>query len=130
MKAKKNSLPIILILINNTLTLLFAFAIHLPKNRHIFMIQHMNNREREIMKAADGSCDDDNENVILGPDLNSTRSKMDKKLYRHITLSNGLKCVLISDTVAMKQRKLEGHYDDESGGRDEEYDDDGSDGEG
>lgn len=44
--------------------------------------------------------------VILGPDLNTTRSKSDKKLYRHITLRNGLKCVLICDVVAMRQRKL------------------------
>ena len=36
---------------------------------------------------------------------NKDSSKSDKKLYRHITLSNGLKCVLICDTVAMRQRK-------------------------
>jgi nardilysin len=42
--------------------------------------------------------------VLLGPDLDATRSKSDKKLYRHITLGNGLKCVLICDTVAMRQR--------------------------
>ncbi|KAL9186105.1 hypothetical protein ACHAXT_005343 [Thalassiosira profunda] len=52
--------------------------------------------------------------VVLGPDLNPTRSKMDKKLYRHITLPNGLKCVLVCDTVAMRQRRLLGHYEDDS----------------
>ena len=36
---------------------------------------------------------------------NKDSSKSDKKLYRHITLSNRLKCVLICDTVAMRQRK-------------------------
>jgi hypothetical protein len=44
--------------------------------------------------------------VLHGPDLDATRSRSDKKLYRHITLSNGLKCVLICDTVALRQRKL------------------------
>ena len=55
--------------------------------------------------------------VIVGPDLNHTKSPMDKKQYRLITLPNGLKCVLICDTVAMRQRKLEGHY--ETDGEDE-----------
>ena len=56
-----------------------------------------------------------NENgIILGPDLNSTKSLSDKKQYRHITLPNGLKCVLICDTVAMRQRKLEGCYETDS----------------
>jgi nardilysin len=55
-----------------------------------------------------------NDGIILGPDLNPTRSLMDKKLYRHITLPNGLKCVLMCDTVAMRQRKMEGHYDSDS----------------
>ena len=52
------------------------------------------------------------DDIVLGPDLNSTRSKMDKKLYRHITLANGLKCVLICDTVALRQRKLDGYCDE------------------
>lgn len=59
--------------------------------------------------------------VFIGPDINPTRSHMDRKLYRYITLKNGLKCVLISDTVAMRQMKLEGIYDDDS---DEESSDD------
>ncbi|KAL7498190.1 hypothetical protein ACHAWT_006084 [Skeletonema menzelii] len=63
------------------------------------------------------------EEVILGPDLTSTRSYMDRKLYRHITLPNGLQCVLICDTVALKQRKLDGWYDDD----DDDDDDDESD---
>ena len=131
MKAKKNySLSIILILINNTLTTLFAFAIYSPKNRRIVSIVQQHTNKKEIMKATNNnSCCDDDDDVILGPDLNPTRSKMDKKLYRHITLSNGLQCVLICDTVAMRQRKLE-HYDDESSDGDDDDDDDGSDIEG
>ena len=131
MKAKKNySLSIILILINNTLTTLVAFAIYSPKNRRIVSIVQQHTNKKEIMKATNNnSCCDDDDDVILGPDLNPTRSKMDKKLYRHITLSNGLQCVLICDTVAMRQRKLE-HYDDESSDGDDDDDDDGSDIEG
>jgi nardilysin len=74
------------------------------------------------------SCDASSSaaDVTLGPDLNSTRSKSDKKLYRHITLSNGLKCVLICDTVALRQRKSligRGRLDDgESEGEDDEDD--------
>lgn len=60
------------------------------------------------------SKDDDNDVVIItGPDLTSTKSHMDKKEYRHITLPNGLQCALICDTVAMRQRKLDGYYDDD-----------------
>ena len=50
---------------------------------------------------ANASIDEDG--VVIGPDLNATRSPLDKKEYRHITLPNGLKCVLICDTVAMRQ---------------------------
>ena len=72
--------------------------------------------------------------VLHGPDLDATRSKSDKKLYRHITLSNGLKCVLICDTVAMRQRKslttggdhLRSRHDDDDDD-DESEDDDSED---
>eukprot|EP01082_Thalassiosira_pseudonana_P002309 g2198.t1 g2198 contig11:912012-915958(+) len=68
--------------------------------------------------SIDNNVSTDDGTVILGPDLNVTKSHMDKKLYRYVTLSNGLQCVLICDTVAMRQRKLEGRYyydhDDES----------------
>ena len=72
--------------------------------------------------------------VLHGPNLDATRSKSDKKLYRHITLSNGLKCVLICDTVAMRQRKSlmtgyrrSGRDDDDDDDDDDESADDGSD---
>ena len=77
------------------------------------------------------------DDVILGPDLNATRSKSDKKLYRHITLGNGLKCVLICDVLAMRQRELLsalGHRRcnrkeaDEDSDESEDDDDDESDG--
>ncbi|KAL7536578.1 hypothetical protein ACHAXR_008597 [Thalassiosira sp. AJA248-18] len=82
-------------------------------------------------KSSSSNANDDG--VIIGPDLNPTRSKMDKKLYRHITLSNGLKCVLICDTVAMRQRKLDGYYEsdddeDEEGGNEDVEDDEDEEG--
>ena len=71
-------------------------------------------------------------NVQIGPDLNPSRSPLDKKLYRQILLPNGLRCVLISDTVAMRQRENlvyddDDDYEDESEEEqladNEEYDD-------
>lgn len=41
--------------------------------------------------------------VIEGPDLNKSKTPFDKKLYRQVLLPNGLRAVLISDTVAMTQ---------------------------
>ena len=72
--------------------------------------------------------DESNEEVILGPDLNPTRSRSDKKLYRHITLANVLKCVLICDTVAMRQRKMDGYYESDSEEEDDDDEDEGEDG--
>ena len=40
-----------------------------------------------------------------GPDLNPSRSPLDKKLYRQIVLPNGLRCVLIEDVVAQQQQQ-------------------------
>ena len=61
--------------------------------------------------------------VIDGPDLNSSRSPYDKKLYRQILLPNGLRCVLISDTLAMTQAFNSGGLFSEE---DDEYEDDDS----
>lgn len=44
-----------------------------------------------------------NQAIIEGPDLNPSKSPFDKKEYRQILLPNGLRVVLISDTVAMAQ---------------------------
>lgn len=65
------------------------------------------------MKMAKMDADNTEEEVTIGPDLTATRSYMDKKMYRHITLRNGLQCVLICDTVAMKQRMSGGLYHDD-----------------
>jgi nardilysin len=46
--------------------------------------------------------------VVLGPDLNISRSPLDKKLYRQVLLPNGLRAVLICDVVAMHQSHNEG----------------------
>jgi len=41
--------------------------------------------------------------VSRGPDINDSRSPLDPKLYRQIILPNGIRCVLIQDTLAMNQ---------------------------
>ena len=57
-------------------------------------------------------------NVVVGPDLNESRPPLDKKLYRQILLPNGLRAVLISDTLALQQppygKVHESDDDDES----------------
>jgi nardilysin len=67
-------------------------------------------------------------NVIVGPDLNDTKSPFDKKLYRQILLPNGLRAVLVCDTVAMAQAHNEGglHHgdDDDDDDDDDEYSND------
>ena len=62
----------------------------------------------QVIKRNNDDDKNHHDGVVIGPDLNPTRSHMDRKLYRHITLPNGLKCVLICDTVAMRQMKLDG----------------------
>lgn len=74
-----------------------------------------------------GNGNDDHDYDIL--DLTGSRPKMDKKLYRHITLPNGLQCVLICDTVALRRRRAMGACDSGGGGRyDSDSDDDDSEG--
>lgn len=58
------------------------------------------------------------EDVLRGPDLNESKTPLDSKLYRQILLPNGLRAVLIQDTIAMHQNS---RY--ELGGSDEEEDD-------
>jgi nardilysin len=55
---------------------------------------------------------------IEGPDLNVSRSPLDKKIYRQILLPNGLRAVLVSDTLAMQQ-DVYCEDDDESDENDE-----------
>jgi nardilysin len=60
--------------------------------------------------------------VIVGPHLNDTKSPFDKKSYRQILLPNGLRAVLVCDTVAMAQAHNEGelHHGDDD---DDDYSD-------
>lgn len=67
--------------------------------------------------------------VVVGPDLNESRPVLDKKLYRQILLPNGLRAVLVSDTVAMHQAPSGGYYDEDGGSEEsesetDEHDDD------
>jgi len=63
-----------------------------------------------------------NDDVILGPDLNASRTPLDKKLYRQIILKkNGLRVILISDTVAMNHQD---NYEYCSDSDDDDDDDD------
>lgn len=65
------------------------------------------------MTTADG--------ILRGPDLNSSKSPLDKKLYRQILLPNGLRALLISDTIAMHQHhpSNDGSYENDDSGDDE-----------
>jgi secreted Zn-dependent insulinase-like peptidase len=51
-----------------------------------------------------------NDDVILGPDLDCSKSPLDKKMYRQILLPNGLRVLLIQDTVAMHQLSSSDRY--------------------
>jgi len=64
----------------------------------------------------------------VGPDLNATRGPLDKKLYRQIALPNGLRCLLVEDTLASRpDRAGDGdESDDESESDCEEQDEDAS----
>jgi nardilysin len=56
---------------------------------------------------------------VEGPDLNVSRPPLDKKLYRQILLPNGLRAVLVSDTLAMQQDL---YCNDDDSDEDEELD--------
>lgn len=64
--------------------------------------------------------------VVEGPDLNKSKSPLDKKEYRQILLPNGLRVVLISDTTAMTQSYNSGgiymEEEDDSDDDDDEVD--------
>ena len=61
--------------------------------------------------------------VVEGPDLNKSKSPLDKKEYRQILLPNGLRVVLISDTTAMTQSYNSGGiYMEEEDDSDDEVD--------
>lgn len=59
--------------------------------------------------------DDGISDIVEGPDLNASRSPFDKKVYRQILLPNGLRALLVSDTIAMTQAyNAGGIYEDHS----------------
>ena len=67
-------------------------------------------------------CDRDDENILIGPDLNVSKAALDKKLYRQFILKkNGLRVLLISDTLALGQKDF---YDDYYSDEEDEDDDD------
>lgn len=47
--------------------------------------------------------------VKVGVDLNPTKSPNDKKTYRHLTLLNGIECILVSQPF-----ETEGSYDEDT----------------
>lgn len=61
------------------------------------------------------------------PDLNPSKSPSDPNLYRHIQLPNGLKVLLIQDTLATRSNKAGFIFGNES--EDEESDEGGEEGE-
>ena len=68
------------------------------------------------------ASENSNRNVLIGPDLNVSRTPLDKKNYRQIILSeNGLRVVLISDTLAMMHQE---HYEYDSEEDEEDNNDD------
>ncbi|MGK3741257.1 MAG: nardilysin [Bacillariaceae sp.] len=79
----------------------------------------------------DASSKKDNKGILIGPDLNPTRSPFDKKNYRQILLPNGLRALLVSDVVAMTQAynlggglMMDDDDDDDSSDDDDDDDDD------
>ena len=72
-------------------------------------------------KSSSSSIDEVNGDVVLGPDLNQSRSSMDRKVYRQIIIrKNGLRALLISDTVAMGQKTEQGEFGPDESGYDSE----------
>jgi len=79
-------------------------------------------------QAADNRYENIKDHVIVGPDLNSSRTPLDKKCYRQIIIKqNGLKVVLISDTLAMIHQERFDYDSEESDSDDEKEDTDTND---
>jgi len=56
-------------------------------------------------KSYSSQNEKEDENVLYGPDVNSSKPPLDKKLYRQILLKkNGLRVLLISDVPAINQK--------------------------
>ena len=76
------------------------------------------------MSSTNTTAKKNEEGVWIGPDLNKSRSPLDKKLYRQIIIQkNGLRILLVSDTIAMMEEENDDLYEDDD---DDLYDDEDS----
>ena len=75
-----------------------------------------NNHQSEAADEETMSVDVD-DCVLIGPDLNQHRALKDPKVYRQFIIKkNGLRCIVIEDTVAMVQERHEqGNFAEDSG---------------
>jgi nardilysin len=82
--------------------------------------------DRSSSSSSNTAVEGENSSVTEGPDLNPSKSPFDKKEYRQILLPNGLRVVLISDSVAMTQSYNHGgiFMEDEEDDDDDDDDDD------
>ena len=62
---------------------------------------------------ANGVGAGDDGGVTRGPDVDPSRSQLDRKLYRHVVLGNGLRCLLVCDTATLRARRAGGLYDED-----------------
>ena len=76
------------------------------------------------MSSTNTTAKKNEEGVWIGPDLNKSRSPLDKKLYRQIIIQkNGLRILLVSDTIAMMEEENDDLYEDDD---DDLYDEEDS----
>jgi len=75
------------------------------------------NNEAEIDAASEEAMSVDVDDCVIGPDLNTHRALKDPKIYRQFIIKkNGLRCIVISDTIAMvEERHEQGNFDEDSG---------------
>lgn len=66
----------------------------------------------------------ENDSVRVGPDIDCSKSPLDKKLYRQILLPNGLRVLLIQDTNAMHELSSSDRYSHLAEDDDDDDDDD------
>lgn len=80
----------------------------------VSMMRQTNTNNDDTATSGVNNTYNDNK-CFIGPDINHTRSKLDPKLYRQILLPNGLRCVLIQDTLSMQQQQQQSksQYDDD-----------------
>ena len=83
------------------------------------MLPNNNNNEAEVEAPVneEAMSVDVDDCVLVGPDLNAYRALTDTKTYRHFIIKkNGLRCIVISDTIAMvEERHDQGNFGEDSG---------------